>query len=89
MEHIFTQITGVDSLKQLEKIYKLKLSTIGEAIQMSSFEVVMPRFLSTVSSTHTLLGSKHSFLSNIKTYADWDEPHNGFKVKWKHELEKF
>ena len=56
---------------------------------MSSFEVVMPRFLSTVSSTHAVLGSKQSFLSNIKTYADWNEPHNGFKVKWKRELEKF
>ena len=44
LEHITYEITGMDALKQLQNIYKLKLSTILEALAVTSFEVTIPRF---------------------------------------------
>ena len=38
LEHIHHAITGMDALKQLQTVYKLKLSTISEALSVTSFE---------------------------------------------------
>ena len=88
MEHIHQQITGADSLKQMGQVYKLSLTTIAEAVQMTSFEVSSPRFL-TASGAHHVLGNKASYFSYIKTYDNWEEPNNGFKLRLKTELEAF
>ena len=47
LEHIHHAINGVDSLRQLQNVYKLKLSTISESLAVTSFEVATPRFLNT------------------------------------------
>ena len=42
MEHIHHAITGVDSLKQLQNVYKFKLNTISELFAFTLFEVSTP-----------------------------------------------
>ena len=38
VEHFHHAITGTDALKQLQTIYKLKVSTLSEALSPNSFE---------------------------------------------------
>ena len=88
MEHIHHTITGVDSLKQLQNVYKLKLSTIAESLAVTSFEVVSPRFLSS-SGMHTVIDNETSYFTHIKSYKIWNDPSSGFKFRWKKEIERF
>ena len=67
MEHIHHSITGVDSLKQLQNVYKLKLTTISEALAVTSFEVTSPRFLNT-SSVHVVISNEASCFGNISSF---------------------
>ena len=62
VEHVHQLITGVDSLKQLQNAYKLKLSTIFEALSVTSFEVSVPRFLSS-SEAHVVVSNDASYFS--------------------------
>ena len=88
MEHVHHAITGVDALKQLQNVYKLKLSTISEALAVTSFEVTMPRFLSS-SGAHVVIGNDVSYFSHISLHKKWNDPNSGFKFRWKKELERF
>ena len=88
MEHIHHAITGVDSLKQLQNVYKLKLSTIAESLAVTSFEVSLPRFLSS-SGAHTVIDNEMSHFTHIKSYKVWNDPSSGFKFRWKKEIERF
>ena len=60
MEHINHNITGVDALKQLQNVYKLKLSTLSEALSVTSFEANVPRFLSKAGA-HSVVGNEAKF----------------------------
>ena len=60
MEHIHQQITGVDSLASLGKLYKLRLNKISEAVAMTSFESTAPKFL-TSSGMHRVVDAETSF----------------------------
>ena len=88
MEHIHHVITGVDSLKQLQNVYKLKLFTIAESLAVPSFEVVSTRFLSS-SRMHTVIDNETSYFTHIKSYKIWNDPSSGFKFRWKKETERF
>ena len=88
MEHIHHSITGVDALKQLHNVYKLKLSTLSEALSVTSFEVSVPRFLSG-SGAHTVVGNDSSYFSHISNYKNWNDPSSGYKNRLKKELENF
>ena len=88
MEHINHNITDVDALKQLQTVYKLKLSTLSEALSVTSFEVSIPRFLSN-SGAHTVVGNEASYFSHIPSYKDWNNPNSGFKYRLTKELEIF
>ena len=88
MEHVHHQITGIDSLSSLGKLYKLKLSTISESLAMTSFETIDPRFL-TASGSHSVINSESSYLSHITSFSQWNEPLEGFKKRWKQELNNF
>ena len=88
MEHIHHAITGVDSLKQLQNLYKLKLSTIAESLAVTSYEVASPRFLSNTG-VHTMIDNETSYFSHIKSYKTWNDPSSGFKFRWKKEMERF
>ena len=88
MEHIHHAITGVDALKQLQTVYKLKLTTISEALAVTSFEVPIPRFLSK-SGAHNVIDNEASYFSLIPTFKHWNDPNSGYKYRLKKELEKF
>ena len=88
MDHIHHAITGVNSLKQLQNVYKLKLNTISELLAVTSFEVSTPRFLSK-SGAHAVIDNKASYFLHILTYKKWNDPSSGFKTQWKNELERF
>ena len=68
----------MDALKQLQTVYKLKLSTISEALSVTSFEVIMPRFLSS-SGVHKIVDNESSYLSHITTFKRWNDPSAGYK----------
>ena len=87
-EKINHNIAGVDALKQLQNVYKLKLSTLSEALSVTSFEVSIPRFLSN-SGAHTVVRNEASYFSHIPSYKDWNNPNSGFKYRLKKELEIF
>ena len=59
MEHIHHSITGVDALKQLQNVYKLKMKTLSEALSVASFEVPVPRYF-TNSGTHVVIDNQES-----------------------------
>ena len=80
MEHLYHAITGVDAMKQLQNVYKLKMKTISEALSVTSFEVPMPRFL-TSSGSHVVIDNQESYFTHIKTYKDWHNPNSGFKLR--------
>ena len=88
MEHIHHSITGVDSLKQLQNVYKLKMKTLSEALSVASFEIPMPRFF-TCSGVHVVIDNQESYFSQIKTYKQWNNPNSGYKLRLKRELERF
>ena len=88
MEHIHHAITGMDALKQLQTVYKLKLSTISEALSVTSFEIAMPRFLSNTGA-HVVIDNESSYFSHIPSFAKWNDPNSGFKLRLKKELERF
>ena len=88
MEHIHHSITGVDSLKQLQNVYKLKMKTLSEALSVASFEIPMPRFFS-CSGRHVVIDNQESYFSQIKTYKQWNNPNSGYKLRLKRELERF
>ena len=88
MEHIHQQITGMDSLAALGKLYKLRLKTMSESVAMTSFEVQSPRFL-TSSGAHSVVDSEASYFSHIVSYAKWNDPLEGYKKRWKSELNNF
>ena len=82
MEHIHHVITGVDSLKQLQNVYKLKLFTIAESLAVTFFEVSSPRCLSS-SGVHTVIDNETSYFTHIKSYKIWNDPSSRFKFRWK------
>ena len=88
MEHIQQQITGMDSLASLGKLYKLQLRTISEAVAITSFENHNPRFL-TSTGAHAVVDAESSYFSCIPSYVKWNDPLEGFKKRWKSELNIF
>ena len=88
MEHIHQQITGMDSLASLGKLYKLRLKTMSESVAMTSFEVQSPRFL-TASGVHAVVNSEASYISQISSFHKWNDPLEGLKKRWKNELNNF
>ena len=57
MEHLHQQITGVDSLASLGKLYKLRLKKISEGVAMTSFEVNNPRYF-TATGNHVVVDTE-------------------------------
>ena len=78
MEHIHQQITGMDSLSSLGKLYKLKLKTMSEGVVMTSFELSEPLFL-TDSESHYVVNSESSYFSRIQSFPQWNVSLRGYK----------
>ena len=55
---------------------------------MKSFETTNPRSL-TASESHCVINSESSHFSHIISFAQWNEPLEDFKKRWKQELLNF
>ena len=45
MEHIYFSMTRINSAEKLLSVHKIKLTNIGQAIAIASFEIETPKFL--------------------------------------------
>jgi len=87
MEHIQVQITGQKLISNLEKIYKMSLDSNNQALAISSFETRVPRFFSSESKNY--VRKDESYFSSIKTWDEWDLPHDGYRDRLNEELHLF
>jgi hypothetical protein len=87
LEHIHYNIHGANSLTQLEKLYKLKIETIGQGIALQSFESSVPKLFN--GTGYKLVLNDLSFFDKIPSFAEWDERDVGWKNKLKLELQNF
>jgi hypothetical protein len=87
MEHIWETISGTDILKQMEKLVKIKLSTVLEGIAISSFESPILKFFS--APDHRVIEMNESYWSHITCWADWEEPNTGCKITLSDALSQF
>jgi hypothetical protein len=85
MEPIQSRIAGEACLPKMERLYKLKLSTIGEAMAMTSFKNKVPQYLST-GSHHKVVRMDESNFNCVLNWSDWDEAESGFRAKLDEEL---
>ena len=83
MEHIQRQINGKEQLKTMHEYFKLKfMTTHAEAVAISSFEYLIPRFFCKTGG-HKVHTPNMSFFLEIKGYDQWSDPLDGFKQRWK------
>jgi hypothetical protein len=87
MEHIWETISGTDVLKRMEKLVKIKLTTVSEGIAISSFEAPIPKFFSAPG--HRVIKMNESYWSRITCWADWEEPNTGCKITLSDALSQF
>ena len=85
MANIQASIIGEPCLPKMERLYKLKLSTIGEALAMTSFENKIPSYLSS-GSHHKVVRMDESNFNCVSNWSDWDEAESGFRAKLDEEL---
>ena len=88
MEHIEQTIRGVDALARLEKVHKIRLLSNAEAVAISSFQAMIPRFF-TKQGEHQVISNTESYFTNIKSFSEWNNPSSGFKVQLKKQMERF
>ena len=89
MEHVWTQIVGQKILTNLEKVYKMKLSSNNQAVTLTSFETRIPKFFCGESRAMGVVKEGDSYFKMIKTWEDWNTPHDGFRDQLKRELSVF
>ena len=65
IEHIEQKVRGVDALARLEKVHKIHLPSNTEAVAISSFQTMIPRFFSKPGE-HQVIGNTESYFTNIK-----------------------
>jgi len=90
MEHVYTQIVGQKILSNLEKVYKMKLNnTNKQAVTLTSFETRIPKFFCGESKSMAVVKEGESYFKMIKSWDDWNTPHDGFRDQLKRELSLF
>lgn len=88
MEHIEQKVRGVDALARLEKVHKIKLPSNSEAVAISSFQSMIPRFFSKPGE-YLVIDNTESYFTNIKSFSDWNNSASGYKVQLKKQMERF
>jgi hypothetical protein len=63
LKHVFANINGVNVLKSMETLCKIKLTTVSEGLAISSFERDIPKFFSVAG--HRVVKSNESYWSKI------------------------
>ena len=67
MEHVYSSLYSNDIIKNMERVYKLGLATMHQALAITSFEVRLPRFLCKVTGFQVVKGDASPF-DNIGNY---------------------
>ena len=86
MQAVWSNISGEDLVKRLTKGYKLDIENGHQLATIGSFETDLPRFFSKTHG-HTVTHRDQSFFGSIKTWAEWDLPHQGFRDRLNREIE--
>jgi hypothetical protein len=86
-EHIHYNMHGEDALGRLQKLYKLKIETIGQGISITSFENSLPKVLST--NHQSVVQTDISFFDKLPTHAEWALNEEGWHDKFKKGLHDF
>ena len=73
-------------MKRLTKGYKLEIKNGHQLATIGSFETDLPRFFSN-SHGHSVTHRDQSFFGSIKTWSEWDMPHQGFRDRLSREIE--
>ena len=73
-------------VKRLTKGYKLDIENGHQLATIGLFETDLPRFFSN-SHGHLVTNRDQSFFGSIKTWAEWDMPHQGFRDRLMQEIE--
>jgi hypothetical protein len=88
LEHISTAVGTQDLIKRLERIYKIDLTNLTEAVAISSFESRLPKYFTKKSHVGTT-NLDTSCLEQITSYENWVDPNFGFALNLKEELVLF
>ena len=85
MTHVHDAISGVQLMKGLATVHKMKLSHNHQAVAIVSYENRIPKYFVSSSSGYSIVRKDESYFSAIKTWDDWDLPNDGFRDR----LDKF
>ena len=81
MENIQHHINGVEGLKTMDDLYKLKFMTNNaKVVAINSFRNAIPRFFLQAGS-HKVLSNGASYFLEIKSHEQWRDPVNRFKAR--------
>ena len=69
----------------MERVYKLTLATINQALTITSLEVRLPRFLCK-DYGFKVIKVHASYFDNIENYEDWNLPNDGIRDRLKKKL---
>jgi len=89
MEHVYCQIVGQKLLSNLERIYKMKMTSNNQAVAMTSFETRLPKFFMGDSRVMTVVKSGDSYFKAIKSWEEWNSPDDGYRDQLKAEVHRF
>ena len=87
MQAVWSNISGEDLVKRLTKGYKLDIENGHQLATIGSFETSIPRNFKN-NHSHLVTHRDQSFFSMIKSWAEWDAPHHGFRDRLKKEIER-
>lgn len=88
MEHIYQAIQAEDMLSQMDKSNKLSLDDLNQTYSMLSFQTSMPKILGKTAGL-SVVKNDQSHFATIKSFADWDLIHDGYRALLKEALSNF
>jgi len=89
MEHVYCQMVGQKLLSNLERIYKMKMTSNNQAVAMTSFETRLPKFFMGDSRVMTVVKAGDSYFKAIKSWEEWNSPDDGYRDQLKAEVQLF
>jgi hypothetical protein len=88
LEHVYHAIEGIDTIAMMEKLYKIKVTTIADSVAMTSFDAKTPKYFSK-SQAHRVLKLDASYFDTIVSHAEWADVSTGFKMRLQEALAEF
>ena len=78
MQAVHMTFSGEDLIKRLSKGYKLEIKDGHQAATIASFETSIQSFLC-ANETQLVIQKEHSFFTSIKSWSEWNLPHQGYQ----------